>query len=224
MKFRRKSAVENAHHLDEAGSPAEAEDPRSGPHSWEDVEGDGVERVDLGSLLFPMMPDREIRLQINQATQAVMAVQIVGKEGAVEVRAFAAPRNGDLWSKARADIKTESEKQGATVAEREGRFGIELLGQVGVDTPDGPAMVASRLVGVNGDRWLLRGSFLGQPANEPSAAEAWDDAFASVVVRRGAHALPVGEPLPLTMPVQTTTPAGTEEAAASAASDQPKAD
>ncbi len=201
MKFRRKSPS-TVVGTDDPVTTGEVASVKPGPYSWDQVEGDGVKRVDLGSLLIPVSPDREIRLQVNEATQAVIAVQVVGKDGAVELRAFAAPRNGDLWTKARSEIAAESTERGTKVDVREGRFGTELMSQVGVDTPQGPTVMATRLVGVNGDRWLLRGSFLGQPAAEPETAEDWDEVFASVVVRRGEHALPVGEPLPLNLPTQ----------------------
>ncbi len=196
MKFRRKNEPEP---LDDDVSVAPAQ-PLSGPFDYDDVAGDGTARIDLGSLLLPVQPDCEVRLQMNEATSQVLAIQIVGSDGALEVRAFAAPRHGDLWSRARAEILAEAAARGGTLEEREGRFGPELLSEVLVDTPDGQTTLASRMVGVNGDRWLLRGSFIGAPAAEPDAAAAWDDVFASVVVRRGTSAFPVGDPLPVTLP------------------------
>jgi hypothetical protein len=53
---------------------------------------------------------------------------------------------------------------------------------------------------VNGDRWMLRASFLGRPAVDPDSAPDWEDALAQIVVRRGDQAMPVGEPLPVTLP------------------------
>jgi hypothetical protein len=49
---------------------------------------------------------------------------------------------------------------------------------------------------------MLRASFLGRPALEPEEAGDWEDALAQVVVRRGAGAMAVGEPLPATLPDQ----------------------
>lgn len=207
MKFRRKSDAQ----LEQAEGDLAAEDagtaePPTGPFSFEAIAEDGVPRVDLGSLLIPVTPDREIRLQMTEATQEVIAVQIVGPDGALEVRAFAAPRNGDLWGRARADILAEAAGRGAELEAREGRFGVELISEVVVETPDGPGRVPARLIGVNGDRWLLRGSFIGGPATDPDLAHDWDETFASLVVRRGSHALPVGDPLPLALPTQQMQP------------------
>jgi hypothetical protein len=67
--------------------------------------------------------------------------------------------------------------------------------------PDGnQALQPSRIIGVNGPRWLLRATFLGQPAVEPELGAEWEEALASVVVHRGSHAMPVGDALTLTLP------------------------
>lgn len=214
MKFRRKSAAaENAQPAGVVDTDSDTDrKPASGPFSFEELANDGVTRVDLGSLLIPVSADREIRLQLTEATQQVIAVQIVGTDGALEVRAFAAPRNGDLWGRARADILAEATDQGVELQHRDGRFGVELLSEVAVETPEGPGRVPARLIGVNGDRWLLRGSFIGTPATDPDQADGWDETFASVVVRRGSHALPVGDPLPLALPAQQMQPDRTPDA------------
>lgn len=207
MKFRRKSTTGQSDQPDVDGVGADDFAPAgSGPFSFDGVTEDGVSRVDLGSLLIPVTPEREIRLQMTEATQEVIAVQIVGPDGALEVRAFAAPRNGDLWAQARTDILAEAATRGAELEPREGRFGVELLSEVLVETPEGPSRVPARLIGVNGDRWLLRGTFIGGPATDPDQAQQWDESFASVVVRRGSHALPVGDPLPLSLPTQQIQP------------------
>jgi uncharacterized protein DUF3710 len=126
---------------------------------------------------------------------------LAGEEGALELRAFAAPRNGDLWSEVRPQIASDVAQHGGTATEREGRWGTELVCQMQVVMPDGSqAIQPSRIVGVNGARWLLRATFLGRPAVEPETAGDWEDALASVVVHRGSHAMPVGDALPLVLP------------------------
>ena len=47
---------------------------------------------------------------------------------------------------------------------------------------------------------MLRASFLGKPAVDPDSTSDWEDALAQIVVRRGDQAMPVGEPLPVTLP------------------------
>jgi hypothetical protein len=126
---------------------------------------------------------------------------LAGEEGAIELRAFAAPRGGDLWSEVRPQIAADVSQHGGTATERDGRWGVELVCQMQVVMPDGTqAMQPSRIVGVNGARWLLRATFLGQPAVQIDEAQRWEDALAAVVVQRGSHAMPVGDPLPLVLP------------------------
>jgi hypothetical protein len=124
-----------------------------------------------------------------------------GPEGALELKVFAAPRNGDLWNEVRPQIAADLGKRGGTATEREGRFGTELVCQMPVTLPDGqPGLQPSRVIGINGSRWLLRATLLGRPAVEPDAGTAFEDALTTVAVRRGAHAMPVGDPLALSLP------------------------
>lgn len=210
MRFRRKrddveGTVEGTDSAsDGVGGADEAVDwalsRAAGPYDVSEIDDD-VERVDLGSLLIAPEADREVRLQVDEATHAVQSVLIAGPDGAVDVRAFAAPRGGDLWSEARRQIAADAAQRGGTATEREGRFGVELMVEQQVQMPDGTqAVQPSRIVGVNGPRWLLRATFLGQPAVEPDGAAGWDDTLASVVVNRGSQAMPPGDPLPLTLP------------------------
>jgi Protein of unknown function (DUF3710) len=198
--FRRRSSSEP-----DEPELADAEDEQAtddaGPWDSDALPDDGLERVDLGSLRVPPREGAELRLQVDENTGEVQSVMLAGEEGALELRAFAAPRNGDLWSEVRPQIAADVSKHGGTATERDGRWGTELLCQMQVVLPDGSqALQPSRIVGVNGARWLLRATFLGQPAVEPDQAEAWEAALASVVVHRGSHAMPVGDALPLSLP------------------------
>lgn len=217
MKFRRKSAdAEPA--TDPATDPANdpttdpapdlKDDPDAGPGGGpagpldiDEATDDGLARADLGSLLIPAVEGLELRLQVEEGTEEVQAVMLAGAEGAIELRAFAAPRHGDLWSEVRPRIAADFAQRGGTASERDGRFGTELACQLSVRMPDGGAGTqASRIIGVNGPRWMLRATLLGRPALEPETAGPWEDVIERVVVRRGAHAMPVGEALALTLP------------------------
>ena len=206
MRFRRKSD-ESAQPGEETAAPGtvqgatEGQADASGPFDVSQVEGDGVERADLGSVLVPAIADRELRLQVDENSGQVRAVMLAGSDGACEFQAFAAPRNGDLWSDVRPQIAEDLTRRGGQATEREGRWGTELVCQMPVQRPDGTtATQPSRIIGINGDRWMLRASFLGRPATDPDATTEWEDALAQVVVRRGEGAMPVGEPLPVRLP------------------------
>jgi hypothetical protein len=209
VKFGRKKDTDSA--SDDVETTDEEMEPTPGPYDADDLPDDGVERVDLGSLLIQPEQGRELRLQVDEATGDVHSVMLTGQDGAIELRAFAAPRNGDLWSEVRPQIVADMAQRGGTATEREGRFGTEVVCEVQVKRPDGgTAVQASRIVGINGPRWLLRATFLGRPV-EPDRAEDWEDSVTKVAVRRGAQALPVGEPLPVILPEQARRVSPTQE-------------
>jgi hypothetical protein len=207
VKFRRKVAEDS---LDDAlvtdpGSNGEDDDEvaaaaGAGPVDAEDLDTtDG--RVDLGALLLLPVEGTELQLQVDEASGAVSSVMFAGPEGALELKVFAAPRNGDLWNEVRPQIAADLGKRGGTATEREGRFGTELVCQMPVTLPDGTSgLQPSRVIGINGSRWLLRATLLGRPAVEPEAGTALEEALTTVAVRRGAHAMPVGDPLALSLP------------------------
>ena len=204
MKFRRKSRSEAP---EEPGATTDAtanpEPAAPGPYDAADVEGDGVERVDLGSLLIPPTAGRELRIQVDERTQQVQAVVLAGPEGALELRAFSAPRNGDLWSQVRPQLAADMARRGGTATEQDGPFGTELACQLSVKAPDGrTGQQPSRIIGINGSRWMLRATFLGKPAVDPESAATWEEALTGVAVRRGDGAMPVGDPLPIVLPEQ----------------------
>ena len=200
MKFRRRSAPSEP--LEEGlESSTEEPAPRQGPFDVDDVPDDGVQRVDLGSLILTPESGRELRLQVDERTQEVSAVILSGADGALELRAFSAPRNGDLWSTVRPQVAADMARRGGTATEQEGPFGPELLCQLSVKTADGRTGTQhSRIVGINGSRWMLRATLLGRPATDPEAAASWEQTLRNTIVRRGDHAMPVGDPLPVNLP------------------------
>ena len=213
MKFRRKSAegapeattdpVDGADSSAPEGAPAGTEPgTATGPHDVDDVPTAGTDgRIDLGSLLVAPRDGMEVRLEVDEETQTVQSVLLAGEEGALELRAFAAPRGGDLWGEVRPAIAGDFAQRGGTASERDGRFGPELVCALTVRMPDGQTGTQpSRIIGVNGPRWMLRATLLGRPAFEDETAGPWEDVVADVVVRRGGQAMPVGAELPLTLP------------------------
>lgn len=204
MRLRRKGVATDESVVDDTTDEAPtrpAADEATGPYDVDELPDDGLARLDLGSLLVAPLPDRELRVQVDEKSGAVRAVLLATDAGALELRAFAAPRNGDLWSDIRPQIAADAARRGGTATEREGTFGTELVCEVQMTRPDGQTGTqTSRVIGVNGPRWLLRATFLGEPAREPEAAQEWEAAIAQLAVRRGAHAMPVGEQLPLSLP------------------------
>ncbi len=157
--------------------------------------------VDLGGLVVRGRAGLELRLQVDEQTQTVASVLLAGPESGLELRAFAAPRHDGLWDDVRADIAAEATKRGGTATEVDGEWGTELKLVVPVQTPDGrKASQASRIVGIDGPRWLLRGTFLGKSAAEQDPAGELEAAFRDVIVVRGDGPMAPRAMLALTMP------------------------
>lgn len=198
MRLRRKSeTAPSEDNLDE--TPTVPLGP--GPHDSRDIDTEEGGYVDLGSLRLIPTEGMELRLQVDEESGGVLAVLMVGEAGAVELRAFASPEDGDIWTDARREIAADTAQRGGTATEVEGPFGPELECQLPVTTPEGATGVqASRVVGITGPRWFLRASLMGEPAVDRAAAGVWEDAIRGVVVHRGSEAKMVGEALALHLP------------------------
>jgi len=211
--FRRKSKDEDVEEqfdveeqVDEAPEMAEVETPRpDGPWDRDETSADDEDSayLDLGGLVVRGGPGLELRLQVDEQSQAVTAVMLAGPESGLELRAFAAPRNDGIWDEVREDIAAEAAKHGGTATAQDGEFGTELAVVVPVQTPDGKqATQTSRIVGVDGPRWLLRGTFLGKSATNPDPEGVVEKAFRDVIVVRGTGPMAPREAIAMTMPEQ----------------------
>lgn len=208
MKFNRKQNVVPQAAGDEAVEAPVAADlvaadlvdrPRDAAHV--DVDGDGVPRIDLGGLLLSPVEGLEVRMQVEEASGEVQAVIYAGADGALEVRAFAARRGGGMWDEIRPQIAADAAQKGGTATPIAGRWGEELLCQFTGEMPDGtPGRQESRIVGLDGDRWFVRGTLIGAPAIDDAARAPYDAALASLVVRRGSGPMAPGDALPLVVP------------------------
>lgn len=169
-----------------------------------------VDRMDLGSMLVPSIPGLQVQVQADQKTGTITQVTFALPGGAVQVQPYAAPRSGGLWEDVRGQLMTSINASGGLVEERQGEFGTEIHAQVKAENG---ALQPARFVGVEGPRWFVRGVFIGAAARDPEAAAPLEEAFRAVVVIRGDAALPVGAPLPLTMPTAATesTPQSTPQ-------------
>jgi len=202
MFRRKKSATDEA----EAAEP-EVETPSgpraNGPRDASEVriEEDDPNRVDLGSLLVTPHEGLDLQLQVDEASGQVMAVILAGETGAVELRAFAAPRNDDIWDDVRRQVAAEVARMGGTATETPGPWGTELTVQLGVTLDDGQrAQQTSKVVGISGPRWLLRATLFGRPAVEHQEDGDIETALRNVVVVRGSGPVPPGDQLPMTVP------------------------
>ena len=158
-------------------------------------------RAHLGSLSVQGHPEVELRLQVDEATNQVAAVMLIGSDGAMELRAFAAPRHEDLWEDIRPQIAAEATRRGGSATEVDGPYGTALHLVVPGVTPEGQNVrQPSTVLGIAGPRWLLRVSMFGRPAVEYRPDELLETTLRSVVVNRGKAPMAPGDALPLVLP------------------------
>jgi hypothetical protein len=181
--------------------------PEIGP--WDVKQApDGVQRLDLGSLLIPAIEGVEVRVQANP-DGGVEQVVLVDGESALQLGVFAAPRTEGIWGEVRAEIAGAMASDGVSAREVDGRYGVELLARV--NTPDGPADV--RFVGVDGPRWMVRALYQGAAASDPSREGALGDVLSGLVVVRDNEPRPVREPLPMRLPREMAEQGQAQQAA-----------
>ena len=166
--------------------------------------------LDLGAYYLPFLRGIQLRIKANRATQQVLGTTITYGSSSVEIEAFAAPKTMGLWDDVRADL-VEANKD---AKETDGVFGTELALPV---TVKGGRKVLTRIVGVDGPRWMLRGIFSGKAATDPEGeeAKALNQFFADIVVERGDDPLAPRDLIPMHPPV-----APAERKAAKAAAEE----
>jgi Protein of unknown function (DUF3710) len=193
-----------------------SDDRAKGPYDSAEVDPELLEaedRIDLGALVITGMPGMELRLQVDEQSNEVQAVLLVLEDSALELRAFAAPKKTGIWNEVRREIAAEATRMGGTASETEGPFGTELVLVVPVEDPENGQIFSqtSRVIGIDGPRWLLRGTVLGRAAVEPEAAPPMEESLRNVVVVRGSEPMAPREALGLRLPAGAQ-PAAEEEA------------
>ncbi len=178
----------------ELEAPVTPEPPARGPYDVSAAPA-GVQRLDLGSLQIPAIPDVEVRVQADQQG-VIQQVVLVHGQNALQLGVFAAPRSEGIWDEVREEIRQSLFNDGAAAQEVAGEYGTELRARV--RTPDG--ITDLRFVGIDGPRWMVRGVYQGEAANDPAAAGPLATCLEGLVVDRGQEAKPVREPLPLRLP------------------------
>lgn len=177
----------------------------SGPYDLHDAPEDSVPRIDLGTLRIPPLAGGDLRIDVNKAGK-IMSATLRHQGSAMQVGAFAAPRQGGIWSDVRAEILATLTQQGGTGKPTDGEFGIELTAQLAMKQGPQPA----RFLGVDGPRWFLRALITGPAATDDSAAKPFEDVLRQIIVVRGSDPMPVREQLPLRLPTDPNTSTATD--------------
>jgi len=175
---------------------------------WDSTErspGDDESYIDLGPLLVRVREGLEVQLPADGNAGEIGSVVLVAESAALELRAFAATRSGGLWDEVRDDLILEVARLDGECEQVEGIFGPELLVKVKVDLPNGEkGFQPSRIVGIEGPRWLLRATFLGDAGLNPSDEGLLIDTLRDVIVQRGPEPRIPRESLLLTVPSDAT--------------------
>ncbi|MEJ6490487.1 DUF3710 domain-containing protein [Leucobacter sp. USCH14] len=169
--------------------------------------------VDLGGIKVAPREGLQLRLEVDERANRVIAVSLEYAESLLQVQAFAAPKSTGLWGPVRAELTQQMTSQGGTVAEEQGVLGPELYVETPAPGDQGGTRVA-RFIAVDGPRWMLRGVIMGKAARDPEARERVIGLFRELVVVRGDQPMPPSELLQLKVPAgvqgqRQTPPAGT---------------
>ncbi|MGA0566035.1 DUF3710 domain-containing protein [Rathayibacter sp. KR2-224] len=157
--------------------------------------------IDLGGVKVLPRDGLQLRLEVEEETQRVVAVGLDYAGSTLQVQPFAAPRSSGLWHEIREQIADQIQRQGGRTSERDGVFGPELIAEIPVAQPGVPGETRiARFIGVDGPRWFLRGVIAGDAAIDPAAAADIEELFRSIVVVRGNQPMPPRDLIPLRMP------------------------
>ncbi|KFI93964.1 DUF3710 domain-containing protein [Bifidobacterium stellenboschense] len=183
--------------LPEASSEYVGRGEERGPWDVDDEDvPDYDDYLDLGAYYLPFMQHIELRIKANRATRAILGSTITYRNSSLEIEAYAAPKTLGLWEDWRDDFLAANKKASAV----EGVFGTELRLPVEIK---GGKTLTTRIVGVDGPRWMLRGIFSGVAATDPDAeeTEALNRFFSDIVVERGDEPLAPRDLIPMHPPV-----------------------
>jgi hypothetical protein len=198
MMFGRKKNIEPP---EEDVEPVEPSVRANGP--WDSSEkdvGDDSAYLDFGSLLIRGRPGFNLQMPTDDDQGTIGSVVLVTEEAGLELRAFADARSGGLWDAVRADLEAEAERLEGEAEVIDGPFGTELSVKVPVKLPDGEeAVQPTRILGIEGPRWMLRATFLGKEALERDDDGLLMQALRDIVVVRGDDPRAPRDPLLLTI-------------------------
>lgn len=182
-------------------------DPREdGPfdHSEVDLDADDVQRIPFGSLIVTPFEGLNIQLHGDPESATIQALLAAYENSGLELALFAAPRSGGLADELREEMADEAVQAGGHAEEADGPFGTELRRVLPLEGPEGEQLFhISRIWLVEGPRWLLRGTLMGQAAmveGENPPADLFVELFRNVVVQRDNQPRVPGELIPLAIP------------------------
>lgn len=161
---------------------------------------DGGPTLDFGSLRVPAVEGMQVRAELDDQQQ-VVGVAVMLDETMLQLQAFAAPKSESLWDEVRQEIAEGIRGGQGKAREVDGRFGRELQAEVVVTDGSGTSTRQPvRFIGIDGERWFLRGVVTGVGATDSERAQSVEEVFAGVAVERGTQAAAPRDLLPLSLP------------------------
>jgi hypothetical protein len=164
--------------------------------------------IDFGAVKLPNVNrNLSIKVELEEDTRRLVALTLQTEHSMLQISLFSAPKNNPVWQEVLEVLTSSLESQNAQVETVIGAFGSELL--VAMEVPDvdeSTVLQRIRFIGVDGPRWLLRGSITGEALTNVTEQAEIERIFRSIIVDRGAEALPPRELVPLTMPAGNIAP------------------
>ena len=167
----------------------------TGPHDASEVIST-LGYLSFGSILMPTIEGVSVRVEVDEATNDVIAVSFEHEGSVLQVSVFSAAKSEDLWPEIYQQLINTITSTGGVVLETIGGLGKQLDTKL---VTDGEVREI-RFIGYDGPRWFLRGAITGPALTDTNAAINMEDIFRSLVIDRGNLPLPPREPLPLRVP------------------------
>lgn len=176
-----------------------------GPFDIDEVEleDDDTPRLDLGSVILTPFEGLQLQLQMDESTGLIQAALAMHEQSGLEVALFGSPRSGGMAREIRAEIVRVAKEAGGSAELGKGPFGTEIKRILPVQAPDGSdAILVSRVWLVEGPRWLLRGTLMGEAAMSDDDSKAYEliEFFKNLIVRRGEAPVAAGDLIGMTLP------------------------
>jgi hypothetical protein len=154
--------------------------------------------IDFGAIQLPMREDIVFKLELEAATNKIVALTVEHKGSALQLQAFSAPGAEGVWHEIRGALDKSILEQGGKTESVVGPLGPELNAQI--PTSDGGSRLA-KFIGVDGPKWFLRGVITGLALGDTLSMSYMIEIFRSVVVVRGSSPMPPKELLELVAPL-----------------------
>jgi hypothetical protein len=167
----------------------------TGPHDVSEVTST-LGYLSFGSILMPTIEGVSVRAEVDENTNAIVAVSFEFEGSILQVSAFSAAKSEELWPEIYQQLVDTITSTGGSVTETIGGFGKQLDAKL----VTGSEAREIRFIGFDGPRWFLRGAITGPALSDPNAALNMEDIFRSLIIDRGNSPLPPREPLPLKVP------------------------